>query len=128
MWEQTDFELHYHYAYQPSVIVYRDGAKYMMKVQGIDRAVEVRSIKAAAAGNPAAVGGQVMKSSISSDFEGFDQGNIYKLLNGQIWQQTEFHIHIHIAVFPQALIYKDGTQYKMKVEGIDHAVAVKRIK
>lgn len=67
---------------------------------------------------------RIIESQIESDFEGFDHGKIFKLVNGQVWEQTEFYIEIHIAVMPSATILEiDGT-YKMKVDGIDHAVAV----
>lgn len=70
----------------------------------------------------------VIQSRIISNYDGLEHGNLYQLQNGQIWKQTEFYIYIHIAVNPRVLIYQDGIVVKMKVEGIDHAVIVERLK
>lgn len=45
IWQQTEYHYHYHYAYMPKVLIYRSGAGYKMKVDGIDRAVGVTQIK-----------------------------------------------------------------------------------
>ncbi|NRF93863.1 hypothetical protein HQN89_23270 [Paenibacillus frigoriresistens] len=37
----------------------------------------------------------VIESRIDGDFEGYDQGKIYKLMNGQIWKQTSYNYHYH---------------------------------
>lgn len=70
----------------------------------------------------------VIQSVIVSDFDGLDHGNFYELQNGQIWKQTDYWIWSWILVNPKVLIYMDGGLIKMKVENIDHAVTVERIK
>lgn len=45
VWQQVEYYYHYHYAFRPKVLVYRSGAGYKMKVDGIDRSVEVIQIK-----------------------------------------------------------------------------------
>jgi len=70
----------------------------------------------------------VIESFIISDFDGLDYGNIYELANGQIWKQTEYYIWFWYWFYPKVLIWNDGGVYRMKVEGIDHPVMVKRIK
>ena len=69
----------------------------------------------------------VIESFIISDFNGLNYGNIYELANGQIWQQTEYYIWYWYWFYPGVLIWNDGGIYRMKVEGIDHPVMVKRI-
>lgn len=69
-----------------------------------------------------------IQSRIVSNFDGFDHGNLYELQNGQIWKQTEHWIWVWVWVNPKVLIYIDSVVYKMKVEQIDHAVTVERIK
>ena len=71
---------------------------------------------------------KVVESYITSDFDGLDHGNIYKLANGQIWEQTEYWIWVWVWVDPQVLIWNDGGTYRMKVEGIERPVMVRRIK
>ena len=70
----------------------------------------------------------VVKSKINGDFEGWEGETIVKLMNGQIWQQTEYRYHYHYSFMPNVLIFKSGIGYKMKVEGIDGAVGVKRLR
>ena len=47
---------------------------------------------------------------------------IVKLMNGQIWQQTEYHYDYHYAYMPNVLVYRPGGGYKMKVDGTEEAV------
>lgn len=70
----------------------------------------------------------VIESNIVSEFRGLDHGNIYKLTNGQIWEQTEFWIWIWYWVGPKVLIWNDNGIYRMKVDQIDHAVMVRRLR
>lgn len=69
-----------------------------------------------------------IETKIDGDFEGWDGETIFKLANGQIWQQTEYNYHYHYAFSPKVVIYKSGSGYKMKVDGVDKAIGVKRIK
>jgi len=70
----------------------------------------------------------VVKARIINDFDGLKEGNIYKLDNGQIWEQTDFYIHTHIAIMPSVIIWRDGVVYKMIVDGIDKAVTIQQLK
>jgi hypothetical protein len=70
----------------------------------------------------------VVESQIDGDFNGWEGETIVKLMNGQIWQQTEFHYEYHYAFMPGVLIYPSGGRYKMKVEGTDQAVDVQRLR
>jgi len=71
---------------------------------------------------------QVIESQIDGDFEGWEGETIVKLTNGQIWQQDEYHYEYCYEFMPDVLIYRSGGVYKMKVEGSDEAVEVKRLK
>jgi hypothetical protein len=70
----------------------------------------------------------VIETQIDGDFEGWEGETIVKLMNGQIWQQTEYHYHYHYAFMPKVLIYRSGVGYKMKVDGIERAVGVERLR
>jgi hypothetical protein len=70
----------------------------------------------------------VIETQIDGDFEGWEGETIVKLMNGQIWKQTEFHYHYHYAFMPKVLIYRSGGGYKLKVDGIDKAVGVERLR
>jgi hypothetical protein len=70
----------------------------------------------------------VIESRVDGEFNGFDGETVIRLANGQIWKQVEYWYHYHYAYSPQVLIYRDGAYYRMKVEGIDRAVEVERLK
>ena len=69
--------------------------------------------------------GVPIESRIDGEFEGWEGETIGKLMNGQIWLQTEYHYHY--AYMPEVLIYSSGSGYKMKVDGVNRAVGVRRI-
>jgi hypothetical protein len=72
--------------------------------------------------------GEVTESQIDSEFEGWEGETIVKLINGQIWQQTEYYYIYHYAYMPEVLVYRSSFGYKMKVDGVDRAVGVTRLR
>jgi len=92
------------------------------KKEGIEQAAKYL------AGQTASSSSGVIESQIDGDFEGWEGETIVKLMNGEIWQQTEYYYHYHYAFMPKVLIYKSGSGYKMKVDGVDKAVGVTRLK
>lgn len=70
----------------------------------------------------------VIESRIDGTFEGWDGDTVFKLINGQIWQQTQYSYTYHYAYRPEVLIYRSGSGYKMKVNGVNQEIGVKRIK
>jgi hypothetical protein len=72
-------------------------------------------------------GYSTVSSTITSDFSGLNYGNVYTLWNGQVWQQTEYYVWYYYWYNPNVLIWYSGGMYYMKVQGIEHAVAVSRI-
>ena len=53
---------------------------------------------------------------------------IFKLDNGQIWQQTDYHYNYFYAYRPDVTIYQTSEGCRMKVEDEEETVLVKRIK
>lgn len=74
--------------------------------------------------NPA----EALETAIDGEFSGWDGDTIFKLKNGQIWQQSAYAYKYHYAYSPKVIIYKSGTSYKMKVDDVDGEISVKRIK
>jgi hypothetical protein len=70
----------------------------------------------------------VIESKIDGDFEGWEGDTIFKLQNGQIWQQDSYAYKYSYKYSPKVLIYKSGSGYKMKVDGIDTEIYVKQLK
>jgi len=80
-------------------------------------------------GSPVATSpSSVIESKIDGEFEGWEGETIVKLMNGQIWQQSEYYYRYHYSFMPDVLIYKSRGGWKMKVEGIDKAVGVYQLK
>lgn len=71
---------------------------------------------------------EVIRSQIDGDFEGFEGETIVKLMNGQIWQQSEYWYHYHYSYMPEVIIMNTSGGHKMVVDGIDKAVRVTRLK
>jgi hypothetical protein len=69
-----------------------------------------------------------IESQIDGDFEGWQGETVVKLMNGQIWKQTDYYYHYHYAFMPRVLVYKSGAGYKMIVDGIDKPVGVIQLK
>ena len=76
----------------------------------------------------APVSSSVIESQIDGDFEGWEGETIVKLMNGQIWQQSEYHYNYHYAFMPKVFIFRTSGKYKMKVNGVEKAVGVRRLK
>lgn len=74
-------------------------------------------------------GQAVIESRIDGDYNGWEGETIYKLINGQIWQQSSYTYRYKYKYGPKVLIFKSGSLYKMKVDGDDgDPVAVRRLK
>lgn len=77
---------------------------------------------------PLPTSSDVIESRIDGDFEGWTGETIFKLQNGQIWQQSSYNYWYHYAYSPKVLIYKSGTGYKMQLDGYDRTISVIRLK
>ncbi len=70
-----------------------------------------------------------IETKIDGDFNGWDSELIYRMANGQIWQQQNYHYHYHYAYSPSVIIYPTSTGCHVKVEDDDdEGVDVVRIK
>jgi len=134
IYEVTGLTLQLVLELQPDVIVLRDGDTYKLIVDGFDEPLICKCISKSSTQRYVSPNNKytdqsntAFESTIISDFDGLDYGNIYKLANGQIWEQTEYWIWIWIWINPSVIIWNDGVGFKMKVDQINHAVKVKRI-
>ncbi len=69
-----------------------------------------------------------IENTISGDIEGWDGDTIFKLDNGQIWQQAAYDYTYFYAYRPEVTIYQTSAGCRMKVEDETETVLVKRIK
>jgi hypothetical protein len=69
-----------------------------------------------------------IESSINGEFKGWDGETIFKLSNGQIWQQAEYDYMYSYSYSPEVTIYSTQSGCRMKVEDEDETILVKRLK
>jgi len=119
IWE-VNYEYEYMYEYYPSVTVCPDQG--FIIVSGTKLNVSQIS------GNQSSSSSNVIESRIDGESEGFEGDTIFKLINGQIWQQVDGRYKYKYKYSPKVLIYKDGSSYKMSIEGIDKKIRVIRLK
>lgn len=68
-----------------------------------------------------------VESHIEGSFNGWSGSTVFKLRNGQVWQQQGYsHLHRY-AYMPRVRIIRSGEGHAMVVEGVDAAVPVKRL-
>lgn len=118
----------------PRASVYARGDLYRLHVAGIDQPLLCRKLNGARAGSGSGGGAaapteDVIDTRIDGEFSGFDGETILRLANGQIWVQTEYYYHYRYAYGPRVTIYRTqaGT-FKARVEGVDRAVGVRRLR
>lgn len=68
---------------------------------------------------------QQIKSQIQGEFTGYNDCAIFRLTNGQVWQQSRYKYKYHYAYSPNVRIYLgESGSYLMEVEGVDEPVEV----
>jgi hypothetical protein len=70
-----------------------------------------------------------IETQIDGDFKGWTGETLYKLRNGQIWQQATYHYHYHYAYAPEVTIFSGAEGCAMRVsDDDDEAIPVRRLK
>lgn len=126
LWE-VKYEYEYLYEYYPRIIICP--SKNFISIKG--KKLSVQLIKKGSGSKKELTKkteNDVIESRIDGEFEGWEGETIFKLTNGQIWQQTDFQIQIAIKLMPKVLIYNTGSNFKMQVEGIEKSITVIRLK
>ena len=73
-------------------------------------------------------GGPSEESMIAGAYRGFGGATVVTLLNGHVWQQVDGRSRPHTAFMPQVVVYAAGTGMKMKVDGLEQAIEVRRLR
>jgi hypothetical protein len=67
-------------------------------------------------------------SKILGEFTGFNSGNVFRLVNGQVWQQKKHKYKYKYSYRPDIHIYKDQFgHWMMKVSTMDEAIEVVQV-
>lgn len=103
---------------QPQIVVYQEGKKYKMKIQGMEKVLAVNKIQ------------EVIESNIDGNFRGYDGTTSFKLVNQQEWKQDETTSNVFSNLFrPAVTIYLTSGGYRMKIEGLnEEPILVKKIR
>lgn len=81
-----------------------------------------------AADGPSEGCGPDIESRIDGESCGFEGDTIFPLINGQIWQQSEYYYRYRYAYRPAVHIFCEHGIWRIRIEGIDRAVRVIRLK
>ena len=135
IYEVTGLTLQLVLELQPNVLILRNSNTYKLIVDGFDEPLICKCLKKSSNKtiglqknkNPSQQN-SVIESQIEGEFNGFEGETIVKLMNGQIWQQVEYYYHYHYSYMPKVIIYKSGSIFKMKVDGIDKTIGVIKLK
>ena len=60
--------------------------------------------------------------------KGYKRGAHFELTNGQIWEQVGYEYDYSYSYRPEVLIDAFGRHGRLKIEGMDNFVEVKRVK
>jgi hypothetical protein len=69
-----------------------------------------------------------IESTISGEFSGWDGETIFKLDDGQIWEQAEYSYMYSYQYRPDVTIYETASGCRMKVEDEDETIIVKKLR
>ena len=115
---------------KPEAIVLRDGRYFKIIIDGFDEplvCIQLVEPGRKSSSNVSSAS-NVIHSYIDDEFEGWEGETIFKLDNGQIWQQSSYAYMYHYAYRPEVMIINDSGTWKMKVEGVDEMIDVIRLK
>jgi hypothetical protein len=69
-----------------------------------------------------------IETTMEGEFHGWEGETIFKLANGQIWQQAQYDYTYSYSYRPDVTIYQTSAGCRMKVEDENDTILVKRIK
>lgn len=107
---------------------------FIVNKQGkVEMSLELQTLLLTAVAGPAAASapetaGQVIESRIDGEFTGWEGETIFKLANGQVWQQAEYAYKYTYKYSPKVTIVKTSRGWVMQVDGVDRQLRVTRIK
>lgn len=77
---------------------------------------------------PPSTRGSVIESRIEGEFNGWDGETIFRLTNGQIWQQDEYDYHYSYRYRPEVMIVETRRGWMMSVDGVNDQIRVRRLR
>jgi len=124
-WE-VKYEYEYMYEYYTDVIICPSRRK--MVVGGVTLNVEPLAPGRSPSKPQAAPTADVIESRIDGEFSGWEGETIFKLDNGQIWQQASYAYMYSYKYRPKVLIFRTRGGYEMQVDGVSQRIRVTRLR
>ncbi|WP_292085484.1 MULTISPECIES: hypothetical protein [unclassified Brevundimonas] len=109
---QVQHEYEYLYEYYPTVVVCPSRGSLIID----DKRLSIRHIDGS------------IESKIDGEFSGWEGDTVFKLTNGQIWQQAEHDYKYRYAYSPDVVIFRADGRFMMQVEGMDKPIRVIRLR
>lgn len=100
----------------PNVKIFQNGSDYKLIIDDFDEPLICRKLK------------NVIETQISGEFKGWEGETIFKMMNGQIWQQSAYAYMYNYAYSPTVLIYEYKGSWIMRVEDVAETIEVKQLK
>ena len=127
VWKVRSEYAYLHESY-PSVTICPDSGRLAIKA----RSLSVENVSGHRSRRPARPGSAgrraVVKAHIEGEFNGWQGSTVFKLDNGQIWQQDSRAYGYAYKFQPAVIIFASGASYDMQVEGVASQIRVRRIK
>lgn len=125
---QIEYEYEYLYEYYPSVVVCPSRGKLVVR----SKTLTISQVAPGAVAPPQArrglpAGSQFIESRIDGEFNGWEGETIFKLQNGQVWQQVRYAYRYVYKYSPKVMIFPVGGGYELQVEGMTERIQVRRL-
>ena len=124
LWE-VKYEYEYLYEYLPDVIICPSKGKLAIKGKSLNVEQVGGTRVTPPSGKSQSV--DVIESQIEGGFSGWEGETIFKLTNGQIWQQSRYAYTYRYKYRPKVLIFRTNGGFELQVEGMDQRISVARI-
>ena len=115
----------------PDALILRDGKYYKLIIDGFDEplvCIQLVGPRKSNRSKSTEASPDVINTYIYGDFEGWEGETIFRLDNGQIWQQSSYAYMYQYAYHPEVMLINISGSWKMKVEGVDEMIDVIRLK
>lgn len=122
---KVNFSYEYMYAYSPSIVICPSEGKLLVNGKDID-VTQLSSSKAMKSGKEQQ--SDLIESQIDGNFEGWSGDTIFKLTNGQIWQQISYSYTYTYKFMPKVMIIPVNGGYELQVEDMDQRIRVSKLR
>jgi hypothetical protein len=103
-------------AVNPTVKIYQSYNAFQLIIEDFEKPVICRKIK------------KTIETQIDGSFNGWSGGTVFKMMDGQVWQQAVAGSMFYSAESPHAMLYEDGGLWFLSVEDVGDVIEVVRIK